>query len=66
MDTLVNIVKMLGHENRRIDLQKIDCEGCELNVYNQFFAKEVNVAQLLRNCRVIVAQLLRNCCVIVA
>jgi len=47
IDTLENIVKDLGHVDRRITLLKIDCEGCETTVHPNFYMKGVNIAQLL-------------------
>lgn len=47
IDTLENIVKDLGHVNRRIEVLKIDCEGCETEVYPNFYMQGVNIGQLM-------------------
>jgi len=44
---IATIVQELGHVNRRIDMLKIDCEGCEFDVYPNFYMPGVNIAQLL-------------------
>ena len=39
------IVKELGHENRTIDLFKIDCEGCEFSTYKDWLSSD-NIRQI--------------------
>ena len=33
VDTLGNVMRRLGHQGRRLDVLKIDCEGCEYAVF---------------------------------
>jgi len=44
--SLAEIVKRLGHEDRIIDLFKIDCEGCEWSV-SQDIATQMNIRQVM-------------------
>lgn len=37
--SLATIMKALGHENRTIDVLKIDCEGCEFSALPPFFGQ---------------------------
>ena len=41
------IQKLLGHENRRVDIFKIDCEGCEWSTYHDWLHPDVDVRQVL-------------------
>lgn len=41
------IQKRLGHENRRIDILKIDCEGCEFTTYKDWLQSTVDIRQVL-------------------
>ena len=45
--SLRTIVKELGHENRIIDLFKIDCEGCEWESSESWFHANVMLRQIL-------------------
>ena len=42
-----NILKKLGHENRRIDILKVDCESCEWDAYPDILAAPNHISQLL-------------------
>eukprot|EP00931_Biecheleriopsis_adriatica_P073350 TRINITY_DN47653_c0_g1_i1.p1 TRINITY_DN47653_c0_g1~~TRINITY_DN47653_c0_g1_i1.p1 ORF type:complete len:318 (-),score=61.03 TRINITY_DN47653_c0_g1_i1:34-987(-) len=44
--SISTIVKELGHEGRWIDIFKIDCEGCEWDVFNDFSKDGVMVRQI--------------------
>lgn len=44
--SISTIVKELGHEGRWIDIFKIDCEGCEWDVYNDFTKDGVMIRQI--------------------
>ena len=41
------LVKELGHENRVIDIFKIDCEGCEWTTAQHWFEANVTLRQIL-------------------
>lgn len=45
--TIFEIVKELGHEGRRIDIFKIDCEGCEWTSYKDWLNPTIDIQQLL-------------------
>ena len=45
--TMSTIVHELGHEHRRIDLFKIDCEGCEFSTVQGWFDAKVDIRQIL-------------------
>jgi hypothetical protein len=41
------IRQKLGHENRRIDIFKIDCESCEWSTYKDWLQPDVDIRQIL-------------------
>lgn len=45
--SLTDIVRMLGHEGRTIDIFKIDCEGCEWTTYESWFEAPIQISQIL-------------------
>ena len=45
--TLPEIRQRLGHENRRIDIFKIDCEGCEWSTYQDWLHPDIDIRQIL-------------------
>ena len=45
--TFQEIQKVLGHENRRIDILKIDCEACEYTTYADWMTPSVDIRQVL-------------------
>ena len=45
--TLQQTVEELGHVGRKIDIFKIDCEGCEWTTYPSFFTARVELQQVL-------------------
>jgi Methyltransferase domain len=47
------IQQRLGHTNRRIDVLKIDCEGCEYTTYKDWLHPNVNIRQVLVETHVI-------------
>jgi hypothetical protein len=44
---LKNVVNELGHNNRVIDIFKIDCEGCEWTTISDWFTADVTLRQIL-------------------
>mmetsp|Transcript_12107 Transcript_12107/g.21498 ORF Transcript_12107/g.21498 Transcript_12107/m.21498 type:complete len:355 (-) Transcript_12107:158-1222(-) len=44
--SISTMVRELGHEDRWIDIFKIDCEGCEWDVYQDFVKPGVKIRQL--------------------
>jgi len=47
MKTLHAIVRELNHENRVIDVFKIDCEGCEWETFREWFEANVTIDEIL-------------------
>jgi hypothetical protein len=45
--TFPEIVELLGHQGKVIDIFKIDCEGCEYYTYKDWFSSNVMIRQLL-------------------
>jgi len=44
--SLKTVVNMLGHNNRTIDIFKIDCEGCEWTTAKHWFEADVTLRQI--------------------
>ena len=47
LKTLRSTVKALGHEGRMVDIFKIDCEGCEFQIYNDWIHSGITMRQIL-------------------
>jgi Methyltransferase domain len=45
--SIQEIQQRLGHEKRRIDIFKIDCEGCEFKTYQDWLNPDVDIRQVL-------------------
>jgi Methyltransferase domain len=45
--SIQEIQQRLGHEQRRIDIFKIDCEGCEFTTYQDWLKPDVDIRQVL-------------------
>lgn len=45
--TLPTIIEELGHTGRKIDILKIDCEGCEWDTYQKWFDGTTIIHQIL-------------------
>lgn len=45
--TMQETVEALGHTHRVIDILKIDCDGCEWDIYKDWFDSEVTIMQIL-------------------
>jgi hypothetical protein len=45
--SLATIVSELGHSGRRIDILKMDCEGCEWESYDGWLSAKVDIRQIL-------------------
>jgi Methyltransferase domain len=45
--SIQEIQQRLGHEQRRIDIFKIDCEGCEFTTYQDWLNPDVDIRQIL-------------------
>ena len=54
--SLKGIQQRLGHENRRIDIFKIDCEGCEWVTYTDFLNPEFDIRQILIETHILPAE----------
>ena len=46
MKTVADIIQLLGHQNRTIDIFKMDCEGCEWDTYKDW-NNNSNIRQVL-------------------
>lgn len=46
MKTVPDLIQALGHENRSIDIFKIDCEGCEWESYSAWFTPQIRQVQV--------------------
>lgn len=46
MFSVPDLIKALGHQNRSIDIFKIDCEGCEWESYSTWFAPQIRQVQV--------------------
>jgi hypothetical protein len=46
MLSLKTIVHKLGHGGRRVDIFKIDCEGCEYDTYEGWFEAGIDIRQI--------------------
>jgi len=44
---LFTVMKNLGHEGRKIDIFKIDCEGCEWEIISEFTDPNIELSQIL-------------------
>jgi len=44
---LPELVRQLGHNDRRIDIIKIDCEGCEWHTFRGWLDVDVDIKQIL-------------------
>jgi len=49
LKSLTEIIETLGHQDRTIDILKIDCEGCEFEALTPLFVSNtlINVRQIL-------------------
>jgi hypothetical protein len=45
--SLPEIQQRLGHQHRRIDIFKIDCEGCEWSTYRDWLHPDIDIRQIL-------------------
>lgn len=47
LQTLDRIVQDLGHLNRKITLLKVDCDGCEFDIYDNFYRDNILLEQIV-------------------
>ena len=47
LKSLSEMIKALKHENRRLDVFKIDCEGCEWQTHKTWFTSGVQIVEIL-------------------
>jgi len=47
LKSLADIVKLLGHEGRKVNILKIDCEGCEWTTFRTWFEAKIFVDEIL-------------------